>query len=172
MAELDLKYIFNKNHNKLSLYGHRMVTTSLYYNAFIQDTVIESGSEETIKLLSKASADCMLTLMKMYFNDHPDINDDSEKLKIVALLYQGLGYGILDLNDLNDKGGTVRVVHSNVVEILKNKLKKNTEEICHYTNGFIIGGVSSVFQKSLNYYKIADIFDFNKYGYKIKLEES
>lgn len=171
MAELDLKYTFNKNKNKLMLYEHRIVTTSIYYNAFMQETVLESGSRETINLLSKAAIDCTLTLMTMYFNEHPNVTDINEKLKTIALLYQGFGYGILDLSDVTAiEGGIIKVIHSNVVELLCTKFNKSTGEICHYTNGFIIGGVSSAFQKNVNYYKIADIFDFKNYGYKIKLE--
>ncbi len=172
MAELDLKYKFDKNKNKLTLYDHRIVTTSLYYNAFMQETVLESGCPETKRLLSKASTDCTLTLLTMYFNEHPSITGIDERLKTAALLYQGLGYGIIDLSDMKENGGIVRVIRSNVVELLKEKFNKSGEEVCYYTNGFILGGIASTFQKGAGYYKISEIFDHHKYGYKVKVEEA
>lgn len=172
MAELDLKYKFDKNKNKLTLYNHRIVTTSLYYNAFMQETVLESGCPETKRLLSKASTDCTLTLLTMYFNEHPSITGIDERLKTVALLYQGLGYGIIDYKDVKEDGGIINVVQSNVVELLKSKFGKKNDQICYYTNGFILGGMSSAFQKGAEFYKISEIFDHFNYGYKVKVEEA
>jgi hypothetical protein len=169
MAELDLKYTFNKGKNKLMLYEHRIITTSLYYNVFIQETILEFGNNEIINLLSRAATDSTLTLSTMYFNEHMEIKDKKEKLKTIALLYKGLGYGIIDLNNIDEKGGIAIVVQSNVVEMLKTKFNKN-DEPCYYTNGFILGGISSVYQKGSEYYKITDIFDFNDFGYKVKVE--
>jgi hypothetical protein len=172
MAELDLKYKFDRNKNQLTLYNHRMITTSLYYNAFMQETVLDSGSQETIILLSKAATDCTLTMLTMYFNEHPEITDRAERLKVSALLYQGLGYGLLNLDNLNENGGEANVVQSNIVEILKTKFNKNENTLCHYTNGFILGCLSSVFQKKADFYKIANIYDYKNYGYKVLVEEA
>ncbi len=172
MVELDLKYKFNRSKNELLLYDHRMVTTSLYYNAFMQETVLDSGSMETIKLLSRASCECTLTMLTMYFNEHPDISENPDRLKTAALLYQGLGYGLLNLDDLSEEGGIAEIVHSNLVEILKTKFNKKDDEYCHYTNGFILGSLSSIFQKGAGYYKVIDIYDYDNYGYKVKVEES
>jgi hypothetical protein len=147
-----------------------MVTTSVYYNAFMQETVLESGSPETINLLSKASIECTFTMMTMYFNEHPDVLDYKERIKTLALLYQGFGYGILDLNDLSENGGIAKIVHSNVVELLVKQFNKEKGEICHYTNGFILGGAASVYKKRANHFKIDKILDYNNYGYSLKLE--
>lgn len=172
MATLDLKYTFNKKKNEINLYNHRMVTTSIYYNAFMQETVLDSGSNETIELLSKAAIESTLTLLTMYFNEHPDVNDDIEKLKIAGLFYQGLGYGLMDLTKTKEEGGIIVIPQSNVVEILKTKFNKSDDEICYYSNGFALGSICSIYKKPLDFYKITDYFDFVKYGYKIKVEEA
>ncbi len=172
MAKLDLNYKFDKNKNRMTLYDHRIITTSIYHNAFMQETIVESGNPETIELLSKASTESTLTLLTMYFNEHPDVTDKLERLKTVALLYQGLGYGILNLDGITENGGIVDVVHSNLVEVLKTKFNKNGNEECYYTNGFILGGISSSFQKKAGFYKIVETSMHNNYGYKIRVEEA
>ncbi len=127
-----------------------------HYNINLQKTLEDTLGDEGIQLLFHSAEEANRIGFTSFFNEYRQLKTNKSKLEMAAVIYQNSGFGIIHLQGVNRRGGTILSPSSHHVTgwLAKHGLRDTPG--CHFTRGWIAGVLEAVFDKPAGHYTIEE----------------
>jgi predicted hydrocarbon binding protein len=135
---------------KVSLHCH-------HYNCGIIMALEEIKEIDVHSIIVQAASEEFYKNFARYIRNRFIDRTADEKLKAASELYRFMGFGRLDLSDLDESGGKAYADSSHYVIGWLAKYERRSAPVCYLTCGFLGGVLSAVYEKSLTTYSVEEV---------------
>jgi predicted hydrocarbon binding protein len=147
---------FDSESNILKLDGIEVSLHCHHYNCGLVKALEEMEGIDARSIIIQAAQEEFYDKFTRYVLNHLSDRTAEEKLKAAAELYRFMGFGRLDLSELNESGGKAFADSSYYVTGWLAKYERRSIPVCHLTCGFLSGVLSAVYEKSIDTYRVEE----------------
>ena len=133
------------SHRRHLLGGEPMIFHCHYYNAFLQQTILDAAYIDSEPFLVGAAAEVSYNQLVTLFKQQ-DISEISERKIWAEHIYAHSGFGVISLDTVNQTGGEVLAPTSHYVSgwsALNDSYAK--KPVCFFTGGWLCGALSAIY---------------------------
>lgn len=142
--------VFHREINQAVLGGEPQVFHCHHYNCVLQRTLLDPADIQMKAVLVDAAAEVVFSqLQKMVKKGEPA----SQRLSEFADIFRVLGFGVLELNHITEKGGRVIAPFSHYGFGFLTKWGRQDSPACYFNSGFIEAAAAAAFDKPLGSYR-------------------
>jgi len=151
-----MKISFELDLNIIKLDGVMVSLHCHHYNCGLVKALEEMVGVNARDIFIQASTEEFYRNFKNYISNHMKRRTVSKKIEAAADLYRFLGFGRLDLSQLNESGGKAYADSSYYVTGWLAKYGRRKTPICHLTCGFIGGILAAIYDQTVSKYKVEE----------------
>jgi hypothetical protein len=148
------KYSYDYTNKRLDVAGETMLFHCHHYNTFLQRSITDAEYIDSAPFLIGASAEAVYHQLSTLFRNE-NIDGSEDRAKTASELYRLSGFGLLDLGQLSESGGTIETSMSHYSFAWKEKFGTADKAIGFFTGGFIAGALAAIFDKEAGAYACA-----------------
>jgi hypothetical protein len=144
-----------ENEGLVLLYGEPMIIHCNHYNLFLQRTIEDAGDYiPATKILTEGSVIVVYSMLRRLFEEHPNVRQPFNRLKVAADLYAQLGLGLLPLDGLTENGGQVTTSITHYSLGWRQKWGRRKKPVDYFTCGYIQAALAIAFYNPPSFYKV------------------
>ncbi|MEW6328164.1 MAG: 4-vinyl reductase [Thermodesulfobacteriota bacterium] len=147
---------FDPNLNIMKLDGVMVSLHCHHYNCGLVKALEEIVEINAVDIFVRAAAEEFYLNFTNYLLHHGKDKTNQEKLEAAAELYRFMGFGRLDLSQLNESGGRAYTDSSYYVVGWLAKYGRRRTPGCHLTRGFLAGTLASIYGGTVDKYKVEE----------------
>ncbi len=147
---------FNPDSNILKLNGVMVSLHCHHYNCGLVKALEEMEGVDVREIIIQAAAAEFYVNFKNYMQQHLEDKTVQEKLGAAADLYRFMGFGRLDLSQLNELGGEACGNSSYYVTGWFAKYGRRKTPICYLTCGFLSGILAAIYGGTVDKYRVEE----------------
>ena len=156
VSEITLPYQQIDSHRRHLLGSEPMIFHCHYYNAFLQQTILDAAYIDSRPFLLGAAAEVSFNQLSSLFRSH-DITGIEERKLWAEYIYAHSGFGRISLESISEGGGIVEAPTSHYVEGWQAINKSNTTKpVCYFTGGWLCGALSAIYDQPNGYYGVEE----------------
>lgn len=138
-----------KEHGIASFYGEPMIFHCNHYNLFLQRSIEDAGGYiHSKKILVEGATAYVYNLLQNIFDVHKEIKAPLDRLRTASDLYSLLGFGLLPIENLNEKGGFVITPITHYSIAWRKKWGKRSIPVDFFTCGYLQAALASAYYRS------------------------
>lgn len=139
------KYPYNETYNSLEIAGEAMIFHCHHYLTNLQRTILDADYIDSRPFLIGSAADAVYNQLS---NLCEGLNESDSK-QMASEVYKAFGYGLINLESLDQNGGTVSTTKSFFSKSWDMKFGKSEKPVDYYTAGFLAAAYAVIFDKDL-----------------------
>ena len=147
---------FNPINNTIHLNGKPVSLHCHHYNCGILKAIEEIPMIDGFKMFVEASSEEFYRNFEPYLSSKSGGVSTEAALKNAAELYHLMGFGKLDLSELNENGGKAYADSSYFVVGWLAKYGRSSTPVCYLTCGFIAGILAAIFNAEPSNYEVKE----------------
>lgn len=140
------QYKYDENRNYLEIGGEAMIFHCHHYLTNLHKTILDAKNIDSRPFLIGSAADAVYGQFK---NLSENLTIDESK-KLAEEIYKCFGYGLINLNSLDENGITLQTKKSFFSKTWKMKFGKSDIPMDFYTLGFLAAVYAVIFNKKLS----------------------
>ncbi len=140
-SELKYERTFDRDTKRQKINGLRIVLHCHHYSTLYTQLALDADETE---LLKECARDCFREVLDSYFDDHPEVDNISEKIEIGCQYSLLMGLGEMVVNFVGPDSGEVELLSSHLDNGWKKKWGEHDEPVNYITAGFIEAMFESV----------------------------
>lgn len=139
-------YHFDEEHNYLEIGGEAMIFHCHHYLLNLQRTILDAEYIDSRLFLIGSAADAVYYQLKNLCVDL-DIN---ESKKMAEDIYKTFGYGLINLDSMDEKGIELKSTKSYFSKTWQLKFQEKSDKpVDYYTTGFLAAAYAAIYDKNL-----------------------
>jgi predicted hydrocarbon binding protein len=136
---------FDPDNNIIEFNGSLISLHCHHYNCGLLKTIEEIPNIDGHCVIRETAAEEFFSNFKRLLSIHLRGASPDKALQEASELYRFMGFGRLDLSNLNEKGGSASADSSYYVVAWLAKYGRRETPVCHFTCGFIAGILGAIF---------------------------
>ena len=138
-------YVFDEEHNYLEIGGEAMIFHCHHYITNLQRTILDADYIDSSRFLIGSAADALYHQLR---NLCEGLNVEDSK-KMAEDIYKTFGYGVVDLDCMDENGCTLTTTKSFFSKAWNLKFGSSSKPIDFYTSGFLAAAYAVIYRKDL-----------------------
>lgn len=139
-------YHFDEEHNYLEIGGEAMIFHCHHYLLNLQRTILDAEYINSRLFLIGSAADAVYYQLKNLC-ENLDINDSK---KMAEDIYKTFGYGLINLDSMNENGIELKSTKSYFSKTWQLKFQEKSDKpVDYYTTGFLAAAYAVIYDKKL-----------------------
>ncbi len=139
-------YNYDFKNNQLKVNGEPMLVHCHHYNTFLQRSIMDAEYIDSKPFLVGAAAEVAYNQLKPMLSN---IASPEERKKAASELFRLSGFGLLPLDNINEKGGSVSTPCSHYSYAWKEKFGKSETPVSYFSAGFLAGAYAAIYDLEL-----------------------
>lgn len=146
-------YKFDEQHNYLEIGGEAMIFHCHHYLTNLQRTILDADYIDSAKFLIGSAADAVYHQLT-HLCDGLTI---SQSKKMAEDIYKTFGYGLLNLDSMDENGCVIKITKSFFSKTWEMKFGISKKPVDYYTAGFLAASYAVFYKKELKNIKAEQI---------------
>jgi hypothetical protein len=156
MQDIGWKNNIIRHGERILIYGMPMALHCHHYNINLHKMLEDKLGDEGIQLLYSSAEEATFIGLQNVFNIFNQIRSSEYKLKVGTTIFQNSGLGILELQDVDPRGGKAVSMSNHHVTGWLAKLGRRETPGCHFIRGYIAGMLEAVYNLPLGHYFVEE----------------
>lgn len=140
------KYEFDREHGAFEIGGETMIFHCHHYLNYLQRSILDAEYINSKPFMVGAAADSVYNQLKNLTSGL----DKSDSIAIIESVYKTFGYGLIDLSNLSQDGGTITTKSSFFSKTWVMKFGKSTKPVDYFTTGYLAAAFAVLFGYELS----------------------
>ncbi|NQZ20174.1 MAG: hypothetical protein HRT44_13095 [Bdellovibrionales bacterium] len=146
--EYNVNFQFDLEHRRCTVGNEPMIFHCNHYNCYLQRTIVEDAPYiDSKRFLIGAAAEVAYNQLSNYFKDIPDVEQRKRKAEEI---FRWAGFGIIDLNQLNENGGELKTKVTHYSVSWPKKFGQSTYPVDFFATGWIAGAQAAIYNMPLD----------------------
>jgi hypothetical protein len=147
---------FDRERNAVSVAGAHMVIHCHHYNSHLLQNMEESGFVDPNKVIGGSVERSIFRSLNEYMSNHPELKSVEDKLEVATDMFRYFGFGLLDLSEVTESGGTAWAPSSHFASGWMVKWGNRKTPCCYFIVGFIAGALEAAYGKPRGYFRVVE----------------
>ena len=139
-------YTFDEEHNYLEIAGEAMIFHCHHYLLNLQRTILDAHYINSSLFLIGSAADAVYCQLSNLCKDL----DIKQSKKMAEDIYKTFGYGLINLDSMNENGIELKSTKSFFSKTWQMKFNKSDKPVDYYTSGFLAAAYAVIYNKQLS----------------------
>jgi predicted hydrocarbon binding protein len=154
MKSLSMQPIeFRRAINQAVLGGEPLVFHCHHYNCLLQRTLLDPSDVQMKQVLVDAAAEAVFSQLRQVAKKG---ETGDQRLAEFAEMFRVLGFGVLELGGVTEKGGKISAPFSHYGFGYMSKWGRQDSPVCYFNSGFIEAAAAAAFDKPLGTYRCVE----------------
>ncbi len=144
MPQYNVNFELDINHRRCVLGREPQIFHCNHYNTYLQRTILEDAPYiDSIEFLIGAAAEVSYSQFSNIFNKNQTIED---KKRLAQEVFQWAGFGLIDLRNLSEKGGTLTTPVTHYSSCWAQKFGYSKKPVDYFTTGWVAGVMAALYE--------------------------
>lgn len=139
-------YPYDMKHNCLEIGGEAMIFHCHHYLSYLQRSILDADYIDSRPIFIGSAADAVYLQLSNLCEGF----SLSESKKIIEQVYKTFGYGIIDIDGMNEGGGRINTFKSFYSKTWQLKFGLSSKPVDYYTTGFIAAAYAVLYKIPLS----------------------
>jgi predicted hydrocarbon binding protein len=145
--------VFHREINQAVLGGEPLVFHCHHYNCILQRTLLDPADIQMKQVLIDAAAEVVFNQLHQLAKKG---ESGAQRLSEFSEIFRVLGFGVLELNRISEKGGKASAPFSHYGLGFLSKWGRQESPACYFNSGFIEAAAAAAFDKPLGTYRCVE----------------